>query len=230
MTTQAPMTWEQAVDWARRTPEQAWLVEHCYYDDPIEAAAARFLASEEWDGIRALLKPRAGDAVLEIGAGRGIVSHAFATLGCRVTALEPDPSAIVGAGAIRALCAATGRTIAIEETVGERLGFADGAFDATLAPYLLPVVPDPARTLDELARVTRRGGEIVLVNHFGAETGPVAHVEAWIGRHSAALGWRPQFSFSIVTDWIAARADVRLIERRVVRPFGLFTLVRIARD
>src|SRR5579862_4766717 len=42
------LTWEQAVAWARNTPEMADLVQSCYYDDPIEAAAARFRASEEW--------------------------------------------------------------------------------------------------------------------------------------------------------------------------------------
>jgi len=45
------MTWEGAVEWARRAPEMADLIQICYYDDPIEDAARRFKASEEWQAI-----------------------------------------------------------------------------------------------------------------------------------------------------------------------------------
>jgi len=94
---------------------------------------------------------------------------------------------------------------------------------------VLTVVPDPAATLDELMRVVKPGGEIVLVNHVGAEGGPVAAVEAWLGRRSASLGWRPQFPWGIIADWIAAQGNARLLERRTIAPLGLFTLARILR-
>ena len=45
---------------------------------------------------------------------------------------------------------------------------------------MLTVVPDPERVLDEIARVVRPGGEIVLVNHIGAERGFRARIEAWL--------------------------------------------------
>jgi phosphatidylethanolamine/phosphatidyl-N-methylethanolamine N-methyltransferase len=110
------------------------------------------------------------------------------------------------------------------------LAFPDAAFDCVVAPYVMTVVPDPAATLDELFRVVKRGGEIVLVNHVGAERGALAAIEGWLGKRSAKLGWRPEFPFGIIGDWIAAKAGARLVERRALAPFGLFTLVRIARD
>ena len=109
------------------------------------------------------------------------------------------------------------------------LAFPDASFDCAVAPFVLTVVPDPHATLNELARVTKPGGEIVLVNHIGAETGPIAAIEAWMGRRSADLGWRPEFPWSVVGDWIAGRDDVVLTERRSLNPLGLFTLARIAR-
>jgi phosphatidylethanolamine/phosphatidyl-N-methylethanolamine N-methyltransferase len=111
-----------------------------------------------------------------------------------------------------------------------QLAFPDGCFDAAVAPYVLTVAPDPVRMLDELMRVVRPGGEIVLVNHIGAEDGWIAAIEKWLARRSASLGWRPTFPWSILGDWIDSRADVALLERRVLRPFGLFTLVRLARS
>ena len=111
-----------------------------------------------------------------------------------------------------------------------RLAFPDGAFAAAVVPYVLTVVPDPHRMMDEVRRVVRPGGEIVLVNHFGAERGPVAAIEGWLGQRSASLGWHPQFPFEVLGSWIAATPGIRLLERRRIRPFGLFNLVRLQLD
>ena len=53
-----------------------------------------------------------------------------------------------------------------------RLGLRDASFDVVVAQYVITAVPDPEGTLDEFARVLKPGGEIVLVNHIGAESGP----------------------------------------------------------
>jgi phosphatidylethanolamine/phosphatidyl-N-methylethanolamine N-methyltransferase len=108
-----------------------------------------------------------------------------------------------------------------------RLAFPDALFDAVVAPYVLTVVPQPRASLDEWLRVLKPGGEIILVNHIGAESGPIAGIEAWLAKKSAALGWRPEFPWSILGDWIGTHPGVRLLERRALAPFGLFTLTRI---
>ena len=51
----------------------------------------------------------------------------------------------------------------------QHLGFQDAVFDVVVAQYVITAVPDPEATLDEFARVIKSGGEIVLVNHLGAE-------------------------------------------------------------
>jgi len=109
------------------------------------------------------------------------------------------------------------------------LKFPDASFDAVIGPYVLTVVPEPGRTLDEMARVVKPGGEIILSNHIGAESGPVAVFESWLGKRSASLGWRPQFPWSIVTDWLERRPDMEFIERRPLDRIGLFTLIRLKR-
>jgi phosphatidylethanolamine/phosphatidyl-N-methylethanolamine N-methyltransferase len=109
------------------------------------------------------------------------------------------------------------------------LAFPDASFDAAVAPYVLTVVPEPERTLDEMARVVKPGGEIILVNHVATESGPIAWIEAWLAKRSDKLGWRPTFPWSILGDWIDRRTDLELIERRALAPLGLFTLVRLKR-
>ena len=60
----------------------------------------------------------------------------------------------------------------------ERLGFPDNFFDVVVAQYVITAVPNPDATLSEFARVTRPGGEIVLVNHIGADSGLAPFVRA----------------------------------------------------
>ncbi|MCI0467197.1 MAG: class I SAM-dependent methyltransferase [Beijerinckiaceae bacterium] len=108
-----------------------------------------------------------------------------------------------------------------------RLAFPCDYFDAVVAPYVLTVVPEPHASLDEMARVVKKGGEIILVNHFGAQEGPIAWIESFLAKRSAKLGWRPEFAWSILGNWLEGNPAVRLEERRKLPPLGLFTLARI---
>jgi phosphatidylethanolamine/phosphatidyl-N-methylethanolamine N-methyltransferase len=111
-----------------------------------------------------------------------------------------------------------------------RMAFPDAHFACVCAPYVLTVAPEPEAMLDELARVVRPGGEIILVNHVSRKDDPFAVLETWLDRHVAPkLGWRPQFPWAIIGDWIDQRPDMQLVERRLLAPFGLFTLIRIKR-
>jgi phosphatidylethanolamine/phosphatidyl-N-methylethanolamine N-methyltransferase len=107
------------------------------------------------------------------------------------------------------------------------LEFPAARFDVALAPYVMSVVPSPAKALDEMWRVLRPGGQIVIVNHFSAEKGLRARTEAAMEKSARWLGWHPVFPYAAVGDWLAARRDADLIEQRPIAPFRLFTLLRI---
>lgn len=156
----SPMTWEEAVAWLREQSAQETLVRACFFDDPIADAARRYHSCAEWKALRRLLPAPSGRA-LDLGAGRGIASYALATDGWEVTALEPDPSELVGAGAIRALAEATGARIAVVEEVGERQPFADAVFDLVHARQVLHHAQDLERLCAELFRVLKPGGTFI---------------------------------------------------------------------
>src|SRR5690606_27761961 len=118
------LTWEDAVQWLRSQPDQQELVRACYFDDPLHAAAERFWQSVEWQSIAAILTNSRGSA-LDLGAGRGISSYALARDGWHVTALEPNPSDLVGAGAIRALAQESALSIEVVSDYSEKLPFPD---------------------------------------------------------------------------------------------------------
>jgi SAM-dependent methyltransferase len=154
------ISWEEAVLWLRRQPGQEWLVRACFYDDPLLDAAIRYWESTEWQAVRAFLPGECG-AALDIGAGRGISSYALARDGWKVTALEPNPSAVVGAGAIRGLAEAARLEIEVTETWGEQLPFADATFDAVHCRQVLHHARDLGQLCGEIGRVLKPGGRFI---------------------------------------------------------------------
>ncbi len=150
-------TWEEAVSWLRQQSDQQELVHACYYDDPLHEAAQRFAYSTEWIALRRWLPAPPGTA-LDLGAGRGISSYALARDGWRVKALEPNPSELVGAGAIRALAAETGLLIETVEDYGEKLPFKDASFDLVYGRQVLHHAHDLNSFCCEAARVLKPGG------------------------------------------------------------------------
>ena len=168
---------------------------------------------------------QAGGRILDVGVGTGLELPMF-----------PATARVVGIDLAETMLRRAGERVRREGLAqvdglgvmdATRMAFPDAAFDAAVVPYVLTVVPEPAAMMDEIMRVVRPGGAIALVNHFGAETGPLVPIEAWLGKRSAALGWHPQFPFSVLGDWIAGRSDVTLVDRRTVAPLGLFTVVRL---
>ena len=202
----------------------------------VEAAYARWapiydftfeLVMRQGRRAAAAAASRVGGRALDVGVGTGLELPMFDKATRLVGVDLSEPMLRRAATRIRRDKIANVDGLAVMDAM--RLAFPDACFDAAVAPYVLTVVPDPAATLDELMRVVKPGGEIVLVNHVGAEGGLLAAVEAWLGRRSASLGWRPQFPWGIIADWIAAQSKARLVERRTIAPLGLFTLTRILR-
>ncbi len=75
----------------------------------------------------------------------------------------------------------------------KHLAVPDASFDVVVAQYVITAVPDPEATLDEFARVLKPGGEIILVNHLGAEDGLRKVFEQGFSPLARRLGWSPEF-------------------------------------
>lgn len=155
------ISWEQAVTWLRSQPAQEELIKHCYYDDPIESAAERFSRSQEWLAVQNLLRGYSLGKVLDLGAGRGISSYAFAKAGSSVTALEPDPSSLVGAKAIRSLVDKTHVAIQTVEEYGETLPFTADTFDVVYGRAVLHHAQDLSKLCQEACRVLKPKGTFI---------------------------------------------------------------------
>jgi SAM-dependent methyltransferase len=161
----AMMTWEQAVQYLRTLPEHKDLVRDAYLDEDIMGAAKRFHASEEYREVLTLIgkyvKKDAPWDVLDVGAGNGIASYAFASEGHRVFALEPDESDDVGAGAIEKLCKKGDMKIEILRSQAEKISLADGSIDVAYVRQALHHAGDLPKMIGEVARVLREDGCLI---------------------------------------------------------------------
>jgi ubiquinone/menaquinone biosynthesis C-methylase UbiE len=138
-----------------------------------------FLALGERRGTASRRASLLGDlrgSVLEIGAGTGLnLPHYPATVG-ELVLTEPDPGMVarLQRRVARRECAAA--SVRVVPAPAESLWFPDAAFDAVVSTMVLCTVPDPAAALQEIARVLRPGGRLVLVEHV---LSPSARLARW---------------------------------------------------
>jgi phosphatidylethanolamine/phosphatidyl-N-methylethanolamine N-methyltransferase len=170
---------------------------------------------------------RVGGRILEVGIGTGISLTEYSGKH-RVVGIDYSEPMIRKAQE-RVVERKLDHVEALAVMDGTRLAFADESFDAVLAQYVITTVPDPEATLDEIVRVIRPGGEIILVNHLGAETGLRRDFERSFAPMARKLGWQPEFSWARLEQWADGNGKVCLIERKPMPPFGHFSLIRFGR-
>lgn len=209
-------TWEEAVLWLRAQPDQDALVRAAYFDDPLIEAAGRYHAGAEWQAVRALLPIQPGTA-LDLGAGRGIVSYALARDGWGVTALEPDPSAVVGAGAIRHLAQEAGVPIEVVSDWGESLPFGAGTFDVVVCRQALHHARDLSAFCREIARVLKPGGRFYALREH-VITHP-KDLPAFLESHPLHHRYGGEKAY-LLKDYRGALEGAGLILERVMNPLS----------
>ena len=124
----------------------------------VVASAHRFEATGEFAAVRALLGDRLrGASVVDVGAGTGIASYAFARAGAaKVWAVEPDRSGEVGRGAMAKLMA--GLPIEGVDAFGEQMPLPDACADIVYTRQVLHHAHDLPALLRECARLLKPGG------------------------------------------------------------------------
>jgi phosphatidylethanolamine/phosphatidyl-N-methylethanolamine N-methyltransferase len=170
---------------------------------------------------------RIGGRVLDVGVGTGISLSDYSG-STRLFGVDYS-EAMLRKARLRVAELKLTNVEALAVMDAQRLGFRDAVFDVVVAQFVITAVPDPEATLDEFARVTKPGGEIILVNHLSAEAGLLWAFDRWFSPVARQLGWRTEFRWERIAQWAARNGGVRLIERRAIAPLGHFSLVRFER-
>jgi len=155
------MNWEETIQFIRTKPEFKNLVKNAYFEEELPLNVQRFENSAEFLETLKLIRENAPNAktILDIGCGNGISAIAFARKGYKVTAVEPDPSDTIGAGAVRKLKEHYKLdNIEIFEAFGEDLNLPPESFDIFYARQCMHHANDLNGFVKEGVDVLKRNG------------------------------------------------------------------------
>jgi SAM-dependent methyltransferase len=101
---------------------------------------------------------RDGHTVLDVGSGTGALTAAVAAVApsSRIIGIDPAASYVAFAQARH-----PANLVGFEVGDAQQLRFPNGSFDGTLSLLVLNFIPDRAKALDEMIRVTKPGGRVV---------------------------------------------------------------------
>jgi phosphatidylethanolamine/phosphatidyl-N-methylethanolamine N-methyltransferase len=163
---------------------------------------------------------RPGDRVLEVGVGTGL-SLPLYPRGVSVTGIDLSPDMLQRARA-RASRKGLGQAISLEVMDAEQMRFPDDSFDKVVAMYVVSVAPNPVRLVDEMRRVCKPDGELLILNHFRHPNSVIGGFERLVAPLSRQLGFRPDFPL----DSFVRESGLDVVEQTPVNLFGYWTLLR----
>jgi ubiquinone/menaquinone biosynthesis C-methylase UbiE len=161
------MNWHETIEYIRKEPSFQELVRDAYLSGDLKLNVESFRNSDEFKETLKLLFSLNIDknaTLLDVGAGNGISTIAFALEGFKVSALEPDISDTVGAGAILKLkeiyCL---NNINVVTSFGEEMPFPDNYFDIVYARQCMHHAFDLNKFTKSIYRVVKSHGLLLTV-------------------------------------------------------------------
>ena len=119
-----------------------------------------------------------GSRVLDVAAGNGNATLAFARRWCDVTSTDYVDALLMRG---RARAEAEGHNVKFRIADAESLPFGDGEFDAVVSTYGVMFTPNQAQAAKELLRVCKPGGMIGMANW--TPEGFIGQIFKTLGRH-----------------------------------------------
>jgi trans-aconitate methyltransferase len=182
------------------------------------ARNARFVSDLGADVV-ALLDPRPGERILDLGCGDGALTEKLATQGADVTGVDASESQIAAARA---------RGLDAHVATGEALDY-DREFDAVFSNAALHWMTDPDAVVAGVARALRPGGRFV--GEFGGHTNVAACLTALVAALNrrgydgqAAIPWyfpTPEEYTEVLRAHGFHVEDAKLIPRPTPLPTGI---------
>lgn len=157
---------------------------------------------------------RASGDTLEVAIGTAL-NLPYYPEGVRLTGLDLSPEMLAVA---RERTAELGRDIDLREGDAHALPFDADSFDTVVCTYSLCNIPDPQRAVNEMKRVLKPGGRLVLVDHIRSSVKPALWFQKAIEFFSVRLEGenmtrRPAEQVNV--------AGFEMIERERLAPSGI---------
>jgi phosphatidylethanolamine/phosphatidyl-N-methylethanolamine N-methyltransferase len=144
------------------------------------------------------MKIEPGQRVLDVGVGTGLSLTVYPA-DCQVVGIDLSREMLTKA---QEKVEEQGLShVGLLEMDAQRLSFADSSFDHVVATFVISVVPDPVKTIQEMKRVLKPEGSLVIVNHFQNEKSKVlGTLERWVAPICRWLGWNSDLKLSDLVE------------------------------
>lgn len=164
-----------------------------------------------------------GERILDVGVGTGISLELFPK-DCTVVGIDLSEKMLRRA---RDKVSEGGLShIELMEMDAMNLDFPDDSFDRVFISHVVSVVPDPFRVMSEVRRVCRKGGQVVVVNHFKSPSRVGAAVGKAVNPVSKMIGWRSDLTME---DFIAG-SGLRVVKQYKLRKVDFWNIVFAVND
>ena len=127
------------------------------YDQWFQTPIGKLIKTYETELILEMLKPSKADLILDAGCGTGVFTKDFIFAGAKIVGLDLSFPMLARAGE-----KLSGSRFLMTQGDMERLPFADYVFDKTVSVTAIEFIKDARGAVDELFRVTKPGGLIVV--------------------------------------------------------------------
>ena len=138
-----------------------------------------------------------GDKIIEVGVGTGI-SLPLYPAHCKVVGIDLTKKMLDQAERKKEHHGLT--HVDLMEMDAERMTFDDDTFDHAVAAFVITVVPNPERMVAEMKRVTKKGGTILIFNHFCSKKGFISWIERVFSPLCEKWGWRSDISLDLLSN------------------------------
>lgn len=157
---------------------------------------------------------RASGDTLEVAVGTAL-NLSYYPEDIRLTGLDLSPEMLRVA---RKRAAEVGLDIDLREGDAHALPFDEGSFDTVVCTYSLCNIPDPQRAVNEMKRVLRPGGKLILVDHTRAAVKSVLWLQKAIEFFTARL--EGEHATRRPAEQVEA-AGFEILERERLAPAGV---------
>lgn len=140
---------------------------------------------------------RPGQRVLEVGVGTGISLDAYPPY---VHIIGIDPSEDMLEHAIAKTRENAWGHIELQTGDAQRLEFPDNSFEWVTSFHVMTVVPDARRMMNEMVRVCKPGGHLVVVSHFASPNPLLYLLGSIVNPVTKMLGWTSRLRARDVLD------------------------------
>jgi phosphatidylethanolamine/phosphatidyl-N-methylethanolamine N-methyltransferase len=190
---------------------------YAYYSGIYDFIFKRWFYPRQQHVIHSLaMKP--GQRVLDLGVGTGLSLPLYPP---QVQVTGVDLSKQMLREAQKKVSQERLSNVALMEMDAAHLAFPDNTFDFVIAAFVISVVPDPIPVIAEMKRVSKPGGQIVIINHFQSQNKIMAQFEKWVSPVCTKIGWRSDLAL----DYLVQHAGLQIDRKYSLNKIDLWKVI-----